>query len=402
MNLFGYSITKNQPVPEKRSFETNIGAWLSGTDISGSGLSNPYTQVVWVYRAVNALAEAIANIPFRFAAAGEGKDRISTGALQDFYARPHPLLNQFQYWELRVIWLMLAGECFRVPVFRYEGGRQVLDRIMILDPSRFRHIVQNGKLEGWEYRSTGGTDPSQSQLFLPEEVWHERLPNPFDPWRGLAPLSVARIAAAGDWAASNYMKALLENNGDAGVIVKSQEPLDTEQREQLLAALRERKRGCGEADRPLLLWGGVEVVQPTAASADEALLAHRKFTAAEICAAFGVPEEVVTFVNAAKYDIARTSRLFFVENRVVPFCRRLEAEEQKTVRAIDKRARGFFEVEEHPALLEARRGRLEMAKNGWAMGIPFNELNRALDLGFKPLPWGDQGWIASNVMTAKQ
>jgi hypothetical protein len=31
------------------------------------------------------------------------------------------------------------------------------------------------------------------------------------------------------------------------------------------------------------------------------------------------------------------------------------------------------------------------------MGIPFNDLNRAFDLGFRPLPWGDQGYVPTTV-----
>jgi hypothetical protein len=31
------------------------------------------------------------------------------------------------------------------------------------------------------------------------------------------------------------------------------------------------------------------------------------------------------------------------------------------------------------------------------MGIPFNEPNRNLDLGFKPLPWGNDGYIPSQL-----
>jgi len=31
------------------------------------------------------------------------------------------------------------------------------------------------------------------------------------------------------------------------------------------------------------------------------------------------------------------------------------------------------------------------------MGIPFNELNRVLDLGFKALPWGDDGYLPANL-----
>ena len=42
---------------------------------------------------------------------------------------------------------------------------------------------------------------------------------------------------------------------------------------------------------------------------------------------------------------------------------------------------------------QARRNRLAAAKTGFDMGIPFNELNRVLDLGFKPLPWGDTGYL---------
>lgn len=31
------------------------------------------------------------------------------------------------------------------------------------------------------------------------------------------------------------------------------------------------------------------------------------------------------------------------------------------------------------------------------MGVPFNELNRVLDLGLKPLPWGNSGFLRSNL-----
>jgi hypothetical protein len=40
-------------------------------------------------------------------------------------------------------------------------------------------------------------------------------------------------------------------------------------------------------------------------------------------------------------------------------------------------------------------GVISAAKTGFEMGVPFNELNRVLDLGFKPLPWGDTGYLPS-------
>src|ERR1043166_9420511 len=37
------------------------------------------------------------------------------------------------------------------------------------------------------------------------------------------------------------------------------------------------------------------------------------------------------------------------------------------------------------------------AKTGFGMGVPFNELNRVFDLGFKSLPWGSTGYLKSTL-----
>jgi HK97 family phage portal protein len=411
MKVFGFNISvhrEKQPDVAKDGSQYALSAefW---PDEGGSGpvLTNAYQQVAWVYRAINALAEQVSNIPFRFSVtSSEGESLITTGPLVDFYARPHPQINRFEYWELRVIWLMLRGECFRVPIYeesgerRAERGSRRLKSVLILDPGRFQHIVQNNQLMGWRYVDYSRNSPLSSQVFLPEEVWHEKLPNPFDFWRGMSPLAVAATAAGTDYAASLFMKGIMENNGDTGTILRTDEQLDAVQREQVLAHLRERKRRCGMASQPAFIWGGAEVVTPRLSSSDLQFLENRRFSRSEICAAFGVPEEIVTSTNNAKYDVMAGARLNFIENRVLPLCRRLEAEEDVTVKAIDPTADGWFDVEDHPVLTEARRARLAAARAGFDMGIPLNDLNRAFDLGFRPFPWGEQGYIPSAMVLA--
>lgn len=387
-------------------------AWLRGADPNETGpvLGSAYEQVVWVYRSINVLAEQIANIPFRFSVGrAGGEELIDSGPLIDFYDRPHPLLNRFQYWELRVIWLMVRGECFRIPIYADDQGREwigrpglgrKLKRVLLLDPAHFQHIVEGHELIGWRYTGGGRQAPLSAQVFLPEEVWFEKLPNPFDFWRGLAPLQVASMAARTDFAAGAFMKGLMENNADSGLVVTTDQQLSANQREQLLTALRERKRRAGIADRPLLLWHGCQVAQPELTSSDLQFLENRKFTRGEICAVFGVPEEIVTTTDTAKYDVMAGSRLNFIENRVAPLCHRLEAEETITVRGLDPRAAGWFDLDSLPILQEARRTRLAAARAGFEMGVPFNELNRVFDLGFKPLPWGNTGYVTNSVFQA--
>jgi HK97 family phage portal protein len=399
-------------------------AWLSGQDYPNPGpvLSNAYEQVVWIYRAINALAEQVANIPFLFSAGDRGRETlITTGPLVDFYNHPHPRINRFQYWEQRIIWLMLRGECFRIPIYsdntisalpspggegKGEGGisprstlhpRRRLSRVLFLDPSHMHHILVDHELVGWRYTGAGREAPLESQVFLPEEVWFEKLPNPFSFWRGLSPLQVAAVPARTDFAAGAFMSGLMENNADLGLVVRTDQQLSPEQRTQMLAALRDRKRRAGTADRPLLLWGGAQVIKPEISSSDLQFLENRKFSRAEICAAFGVPEEIITTTEKAKFDVMAGARLNFIENRVAPLCARLEAEEDATVKSIDRNAVGWFDLDSLPIMQEARRSRLAAVKTGFDMGIPFNELNRVFDLGFKSLPWGDTGFLPAKL-----
>ncbi len=398
--------------------------WVRGRDLDAQGpvLSNAYQQVVWVYRAINALAEQVANVPFRFSLGkADGDHLITSGPLQDFYARPHPQINRFQYWELRILWLMLRGECFRIPIYQdgytsaFKNQKSKIKNVLILDPAHFTHIIENHQLIGWRYSGFGPNAPFESQVFLPEEVWFEKLPNPFDFWRGMSPLEVAGIATRTDFAAGAFMRGVIENNADVGLIVRTKDQVSPEQYEEVRAALRNRKRRAGMADEPLFLSGVNEIVRPALSSSDLQFLENRKFSRAEICAAFGVPEEIVTTTEHSKYDVMAGARLNFIENRIAPLCARLEAEENSTtIPAIlahagasasqiqnqnpkIKNIVGWFDLDSLPIMQEARRSRLASAKLGFELGVPLNELNRVLDLGFKPLPWGDAGYVPANL-----
>src|SRR5437867_3255445 len=112
----------------QRSAPYSVEEWLQGRELQSPLLTNAYQQSAWVYRAINVLAEQVANIPFLFSSGDRGRENlITTGPLVDFYDRPHPHLNRFQYWELRVIWLLLRGECFRIPIFADGPHRSTIN-----------------------------------------------------------------------------------------------------------------------------------------------------------------------------------------------------------------------------------------------------------------------------------
>src|SRR6058998_2364575 len=86
MNIFGLNIqisrNQNSKIQNQKSLSSEALAWLgdSPEDIGrpGSVLINAYEQVVWVYRAINVMAEQVANIPFLFSAGERGRETLIT------------------------------------------------------------------------------------------------------------------------------------------------------------------------------------------------------------------------------------------------------------------------------------------------------------------------------------
>src|SRR3974377_1405652 len=112
MKLFGFNFSferDREPAVKKGAADYALSAGLWPDEArTGTVLSNAYQQVVWIYRAINALAEQVSNIPFRFSTESSGGEEVITsGPLVDFYGRPHAQINRFQYWELRGIWFLL-------------------------------------------------------------------------------------------------------------------------------------------------------------------------------------------------------------------------------------------------------------------------------------------------------
>ncbi len=406
MKLFGFHLSRHA-APVQKSFASSVLAFLRGDDAadgSGAMLTNAFVQSTWVFACVTAIARQIANTPFTLAqGCGQGEVKLKSGPLTQLFTRPHPQFTHFEFWELIVCWLLLRGEVFLVPLdaqgavvnLEHAGGRgaRVIDQFALLDPAGFRHLVSDGQLLGWRYTSTGREAMLHTMDLLPGEVIHHRLPNPFSIWRGLAPLSVAALPAQADYAASQFHKGLMLNNADTGVIVTTEQQLDDQQREQIMASLKERKRKAGTADRPLFLWGGAKVDKPALSSADMEFLENRKFSRQEICAIYGVPQEVIGFSEDANRSVGESARCNFIEHTCVPHAQRLQASLAPVLRAFGPDLHGYFDFDCLPIMQAARLKRVSTGTALFAMSVPFNDINRVLDLGFPDYAWGNQGYL---------
>jgi HK97 family phage portal protein len=385
-------------------------AWLRGEDLEAGSqrLTAPYTQSAWVYVAVSVLAESLAHVPFRISRGrGKGETILDSGPAWNLFQHPHPSMSRTLFWQTLVSWEALRGEFFVVPMDKdgcpvalaRRGGHPVY--MMPLNPDCFTHIIEENRIAGWAYKAASPDAPMAERVLLAEEVIHCRNFNPYQFWRGVSPLSVAMLPAVSDYAAEQFMKGLMMNNGDAGLVVTTEEMLDETQREQFRAALLERKRRAGTADRPLFLWGKAKIEQPSLSSVDTQFLENRKLNRQEIGAVFKVPESMMGFAGQKNALSAGTAieqdRLNFIQNTIGGICRRLESAMEPVIKSFDSSLNGWFDLDALPIMQAARRDRMATAHQAFSMGVPFNEINQVYDLGFESLPWGDKGYLASSL-----
>lgn len=424
-----------------KSLSAASAAWVRGDDVDansgGALLRSPYQQSVWVYAAVNALADNVAGVPFRISRLSGGKARrvrslmdsadprhreecrralnetiVESGDVVDLFERPHPTLNKSLFWEMVVSWEALRGEFFIVPLDLSDAPVDLTDRaprvrrMMTLSPDMFRHQVVGNDLLEWHYTGSPMVSPLPTEILSPGEVVHSRTANPYDFWRGMSPITVAAVAAQTDFAASKFMSGLMMNNADTGIIVESDHPITKEQMDQVLAQLRERKRKAGTPDRPMAL-NGMKLSRPPISNADMEFLSNRKFSRQEIITGvFKVPESVLG-LSESKAELGggggagiQTEKLTFIENVITPKCRRIASALAPIVQSFGEDLIGWFDTDSLPVNQAARRARAETATKFFGMSVPFRDINQQFDLGFPDRPWYGKGLLPFSLQDA--
>ncbi len=424
---------------EGKSVSPSVDAFLRGNDMDeasgGAKLYSPYAQSAWIYCAVSILAQSVAQIPFRisrvqggkakkvralqgsadpkhrnFCRRALGEDILESGPVVDLFNRPHPSMDRQMFFEMLVTWLSLRGEYFVLPLDASDSPVDLKDRnpriqrLLTLPPEMFWHNVQGYDLVAWRYTGSPLTSPLPSEYLAPSEVIHSMLPNPYLYWRGMAPVTVALVAAQTDYAGGQFQKGLWLNNADTGVIVTTDQILADDQRRSIESALRERKRKAGTPDRPLFLFGGAKVEKPTLTMMDMQFLETRKFLRQEIFAILKVPETLAGFTAdlndggaGGSLDAQKAS---FIESTIGSLCQRLEASLAPIVTTFGEDLVGWFDIDSLPIMQAARRARWDTGSKMFAMGVPVTDINTSLDLRLPDQPWYRNGYLPFNLQIA--
>lgn len=402
LNALAFAITG-------KSFSGFTASWLRGDESTllkkRPRLTQPYSQSAYIRAAVNKVAGEISGQPLKFYL---GEKEYEDAAFEAWWEAPalgvktlganQPRLSQAEVKRDCAAWAKLEGEfflCFDDEWLLARRQLAALSPFLIARPDRMAEIVVSGVLSGWRYTDAGG----QQIVFLPEQVVHWKGFSPYDDFRGVGDLQAALIAADSAFLTSVYMRNLMRNNGDQGAIVIGKNGvINKDQREQIAAALREKRAMLerGEA-KDLFLTGDITVDRPTEQSAGDAVLAAKAMSHEEIFLAFGVPPSMSA--SKQSYSVGKESDRYEL---ITTTCQPLGAAIASSFAKIATRQTGKaltaeLDWDDHPVMIEVRNSRIDTLIKLTTVGMPVKNANDYLGAGMKPFPGWEQGYLPFSV-----
>ena len=374
--------------------------------IEGERLRNPYQNSAWIHRAVEIKSGEISACPLKFI---DGDEEIEDPVLADWWAEPaldcdRTRLGMSDVLEALCGWSDLKGEFFLIlddswlipfPEARPAGSWAPF---IIARADRMMEIIGNKELIGWQY-----TDHSGKQFTLaPENVLQVKRWNPYNAWRGLAPIETTRAVAEADYLAGVLNRNFMRNNGDAGPIVtlKNGQQLTDEQQEQVIRQLRARQQAALHGTfRGMFFNADVDIDNPKIQSMDANLNQTRLYNRHEIFIALGIPPSMADVKNA--YSTGATSdRYQLITGTCISLSKKIAGAFTKIARRQTGRAgiRVEFNWRDHVVMQEVREGQLKSIGELWSKGMPLKQINEFLNLGLQECPGWDQGYIPFSVI----
>jgi phage portal protein BeeE len=147
-----------------------------------------------------------------------------------------------------------------------------------------KEIVKDGKLEAWEYLNNGNIETIPN-----DEIIQFKYYNPYNPWRGLAPLIAATLGIHIDFAAGLYNYFFFNNDSTPVGSIKSDQELSNEEADAAELRWAQKMKGVTKKGRVPVLGKGMEYKPIERKLGDITSIEVQKANREPILAAYNVP-----------------------------------------------------------------------------------------------------------------
>jgi len=279
-------------------------------------VNDAYRTVSWVFSAINLIGDSTSGIEFFFSRKdANGKlvrlEDVKEPAVYCFYPPLWPEIPTIsEMIKMHVIDMGLYGEAFMRVV---KKGKFPVEINVIHPPSISPITSADGKkLVAWKVKTTTPGGQTIEENVPAEQIIQWKYTNPYSRFRGLAPLTSARLAIEQDLNMSIWNAGFFQNGIRNPIALMLKQTFNDRQRKDYMERLKANFGGFVKGQLPLLVEGGVgvQVLQNTMKDLD--FIQGKDATREEITSIFGTPPALVGIYRyAATYSVKEQIKMFY-------------------------------------------------------------------------------------------
>jgi HK97 family phage portal protein len=351
-----------------------------------------FMHSTWVYSCVNLRASSGSSVPWIVERDVGGEWQLDeTSDLANLLKRPNPDMDFRQLIEYTIQHLDLSGNAYWSKVRPNPNADP--GQLWPLLPQAMRVVPGSTRLVA-KYEYNLGIVRKD---IPPEDIIHFKYADPSNLWFGVSPLKSAAQAVDIDNEAERFQKVSLENRGLSDLHFEVPEEATAEQVSELRRMFKDQQGGPRNARKALFSSGKVTQLNTTAAELD--FTESRKFIRDEICSAFGVPPPMVGNYEKATLANIETARKIFWRDTMIPLLDKVAGMLNMQLAAeFGTEYRIRYDLSQVDALQENFTEKVTNAQGLWSMGLPWNEINRRLELGFSDIDGGEVGYLPAGLL----
>lgn len=386
--FFKKSFTFSQLQPSWTSKTAHWNEWTTERAINEG-----YKSSTYVFACINAISKASASVPWKvYRKSRQGVwEEIQGHPLAELIERPNPFSSRKDLIERMTANLYLGGNAYFSKV---RAGGAVVELWNL--PADAMKVVPSKQdfIDHYLYEANG-----VKEKILPVDLLHNMFIDPANPYIGMSPLQAGAKAVDTDVEAVGWNKIALQNRAITDGAFTFEQPLTRDQWEEARAMVREQHQGAENARTPWVLGAGAKWTQMSLSPAEMDFIESRRFTRSEICSIFQVPPPIVGIYDDATLANIETARKIFWLDTIIPYLEDIKnCFNQGLTPEFGQDIEISYDVSNVEAIQTNFSEKLANAKQLWTMGVPFNDINQRLELGFDEVEGGEIGYLPTSVI----
>jgi HK97 family phage portal protein len=213
-------------------------------------------------------------------------NETTSPAFSPVLRKPNRYQTINKYVEQYILSKLIHGNAY---VLKNRDQREVVKALYVLDPTRVTPMVSQDGAVFYELRRDDLSGLVKESIIVPaSEIIHDTMIAPFHPLIGVSPLYACALAAKEGLAIQSNSSSFFENRSSPDGILTAPVGITDEQALALQATWKARAAG-----NIAVLAGDLKYQQLSITANDAQLIEQLKWTAENVCSAFGVPPYLV-------------------------------------------------------------------------------------------------------------